>query len=315
MNKIEVCPKVFQGLSDGLSICRYIGGDGFRCAKEILHLNILKNESNESNECNDNIFLNKDLIINSINSYLLNHDNSVTTLPNKIDNWDKCTWDCKFLISTNVPSCNECNLYFHGWLHKDYAINNCYGNIIYPLIGIFDKYDGLINNNNNSQIVNELNYIPFNSFDFADQHIHKVDLFAGGSRDDYIELLISNGLNIEDAEIFVQIEENSSNDYYLGSDMAKIGFNCDNICDTFVVCIDLSDPNNPKILVTLLILIFNQEIINNLMEIINNIDNINEKFNHLKDIFSIFNSIPSLSKEFDIRRQQQVSKIFSNFSC
>jgi hypothetical protein len=146
------------------------------------------------------------------------------------------------------------NAYFHGWLFEEVANRRVKGHTGYPLVGFFRP----------------AGCAPFEPQDAmgdaasagfggrvtpADQHIHTVDVFAGGDADNYRQLLLESGMSLEDANAIIAVEMAGSDDYFVGSDSARFFLNAHMpVVTSYVVCVDASI-SPPRIMVTLLVVV------------------------------------------------------------
>ena len=171
-------------------------------------------------------------------------------------------WDAALAVSTapTSPASNgedSCwaNVWFHGWLYsKAVEEANSRGADCklgseadavqrYPLVGIFADSTSAGASTLSSPSAG--GFAPFQGTDACfrsaddasdtraagwggalqpvDQHLHKVDPHAGGSREDTIELYVSEmGMSREDAVAVVAASEIESDQYHLGSDCARV---------------------------------------------------------------------------------------------
>jgi hypothetical protein len=139
----------------------------------------------------------------------------------------------------------------------------------------------------------------FNSFSVVHSTTRKLAKWGGDTFDEYVRLLVSHGIEESDAEIIALTEEESDNDYVLGENMGKIQFDMTKKHgECYVICADLSDPNKPRILITLLLIVSSPEVISDIIELdknsnIENMDNINNILRELSHVrFKLLMKIP-----------------------
>jgi len=222
-NKYVATIDRLEGVPRGLRLTRYGGGDSFRSAREVVQYELAPN------------LIPQDLIQRVCGKLNVGRE--------------ECNWEFSFSISSNIlgdddsrdPS--KVNLYFHGWLFEHEATLGV-NSQKYPLIGIFSPIVGFSEYLDNSLMGNTAS-AGIDCFRSADQHIHTVDPFAGGSADSYKVLLIESGMSPEDAEVIASIEAMDANQYYMGSDSARVSLNLDiPINQAWVVCVNKSEKKN-----------------------------------------------------------------------
>jgi len=259
-----------EGMPRGLRLVRYGGGDSFRSAREILQ--------------------------HQISSSFIPED-----LKNRIYETQKfkpeeCSWEYSFSISTNILGDDDygavytkVNLYFHGWLFENEVLSGASASQKYPLIGLFSPIVGFREYEDKSLMGNTAS-AGFNFLRSSDQHIHTVDPFAGGTSESYIALLIESGMSRQDAEAIATIEAMEINQYYMGSDSARVSLKTDiPINQAWVVCVERTK-SKIKIFVVFLLVITSNKLLNEL-ENISKTELISSLLN--KEEFQQFNSVLS----------------------
>jgi hypothetical protein len=162
-------------------------------------------------------------------------------------------------------SYQRCNLFHQGWLFDECMNHDVSARGSFPLIGVMetDGGGGIIPDPGDNDPLGTTNSASFlcegEVLTPADQHIHKVDSWAGGTKEDYITLLRRSGMSAEDATAFALAEECTSTDFYLGGDMARVqvassvssSYQDEGFSSALVLCVDLQDAT--RVLVTLLV--------------------------------------------------------------
>ena len=88
----------------------------------------------------------------------------------------------------------------------------------------------------------------------ADQHIHKVDPYAGGTREDTLQLYIEAGMDAETAAAAVLGAELEAESFHLGADNARVAVSCHpDGCAAWAICADLEPGYPPRVQATLLL--------------------------------------------------------------
>lgn len=258
----------------GLHLVRYGGGSDFRESESLLHFAQVGRRN-----CDVNAELVKEVIARVTEAYAARtEDDSLATPLPALGSvaWDSCEWDFAFHVSSPVRGDDlgrphRCNLFHQGWLLEQAAEQGVYGRAAYPLIGILavDASGGIVYDPGDGDALGEGPSAPFvpagGVLKAADQHIHKVDALAGGSLEEYVSLLMENGLSQEDATVFAQAEIVGADDYYMGADMARVrlrlardGEDVARTSDSssaIVLCVDLQEPSVPRVLVTFLVVV------------------------------------------------------------
>ena len=116
--------------------------------------------------------------------------------------------------------------------------------------------------------------------------------YAGGTRADYLKLLLESGQSAFDAAAIIESDEAYSEDYYMGADMAKIQFALLKTQETYprgwTICVDLSVQSTPRILLTYMIIVSpnypQKEIITDFDKKLNNPVALSEIFNTLQEM-------------------------------
>jgi hypothetical protein len=258
-----------EGVPRGLRLTRYGGGDTFRSAREVVQYCCFSVPQDLKQKICEKIH----------------------TTP------DKCSWESSFSISTNIlgddgskePS--KVNLYFHGWLFEnDVAIEKS-ASQKNPLVGLFSPFVGFSEYIDRS-LIGETASAGINFLRASDQHIHTIDPFAGGSAESYKTLLIESGMSAEDAEAIAMVEALDANQYYMGSDSARVSLNLDiPVNQGWVVCVDRSQ-HGTQIFVTYLMVITSKKLLNQLesynkSDILSKLKDIEEFKPFLEDISSL----------------------------
>lgn len=76
----------------------------------------------------------------------------------------------------------------------------------------------------------------------SDQHIHKIDCYAGGTREGTIQLYVESGYDRETAEAVVTADEMAASQFHVGSDASRIGLRAlPDGSAAWLVCVEL-DP-------------------------------------------------------------------------
>jgi hypothetical protein len=178
---------------------------------------------------------------------------------------EQCLWDASFSLSSNILGDDDAreptkvNLYFHGWLFENEVMAGNSAAQKYPHIGVFSPMVG-ISEYIDSSLMGTTASAGINAFRSADQHIHTIDPFAGGSAESYKQLLIESGMTAEDAEAIATVEALDANQYYMGSDSARVSLNLGlPLNQAWVVCVDKSFTKS-RIFVTYLIVVTSKKL-------------------------------------------------------
>lgn len=191
--------------------------------------------------------------------------------------WDRdsCCWDVAFAVAAEPRRGSAwANLYFHGWLFAPHVgAGAANGGTegpqavqLFPLCGVWDASAGMGAFEGDATGGyggghGDARAAGVGSLRAADQHIHKVDAYAGGDREGTISLYIEQGFSREAAEAAVVAAELESTQYHVGSDCARVrldlhaGRAADDggVAIAWAVCIDLSRPHAPRAQATLLL--------------------------------------------------------------
>lgn len=180
--------------------------------------------------------------------------------------WAAASWEVALAVSTPVRGSPTANLFFQGWLHGAAATAGRSAAQAFPLVGVFGA----------AGCVADAGPSPGGPYDHApcdgrllpcDAHIHLVDPFAGGSRDDFVALLVESGLGLDDAVAQADAEAAvASTSYHLGADMARVAVQpsaAEPVGSAWVVCVDrgrgegagAAEERPPRVLVTLLLVV------------------------------------------------------------
>lgn len=250
------------GLPRGLQLVRYGGGDDFRSAFNLLHLCVLSDQPSSGSRSLEQ----RRIIacaISALNAVAPEQD--FMGLPNcETIQWERCTFEAALLVSTAVSSSGSeeswTNLFHQGFLHEYAAESGCSAAQKWPLIGVFDA-NGCVRPFRSFPETEEsgVECAPFDALGPADQHIHTVDPFAGGTEEMFVNLLVENGMSHEDAVVFAQVEKTAAGDYHCGADMARVLISSSSgLGSGWVVCMDVADTHVPRVLVTYLIVANNK---------------------------------------------------------
>ena len=263
----------------GLRLVKYGGGSDFRESENLVHYM----SSNMTSEDVIRKEVENDVITEVERAYAARgqEDNDTMPLPSFGDiEWDSLTWDLAVNISSNVRVgttnnvCQggaqqlRCNLFHQGWLLAKDAQQGVSGKISYPLLSVIDTDDSgcFSEDPGDNDLLGTIPSVSFLSnggvMKCADQHIHKVDPWGGGTMEEYCVLLMQTGMTREEADSIAAAEKCYENDYYLGADMARILVtHVDDVafCTSLIICIDLHRPDSPQILLTLLVVALNPE--------------------------------------------------------
>jgi hypothetical protein len=246
-------------LDRGIHLTKYGGGDDMKEAKSLLHFTA------ENVPVNPTAFEMK--IISKVREALSERNPEkhiyAKQFPEKritenlpqwdtVD-WSKCEVDLSIHVSSNIRGndpIDSANAFFQGWLFDKAAEANVNA-ISFPPISVLQRDDGCILPAAYAE--SDIAAISFNgNFRFADQHIHHT---SGGIT---LEDLISAGSSEEDARRYLEFEALTSNDYCLGSDMARFTIDSSHESGSaiFAVC-DLQDIEIPRILISFVIVVIN----------------------------------------------------------
>ena len=181
--------------------------------------------------------------------------------------WDRsaCTWDVALALTTDpVGGADDtwANLYWHGWLFGDIIESGAEPDAVqrFPLCGIWDPSPGITAFDSGDALGDvglgdDVRAAGVTCLRAADQHIHKLDAYAGGDRDGTIALCMEQGFTREAAEASVLAAERECGQYHVGSDTARVALRLDApggaVC--WAVCVDLAVPATPRAQVTLLV--------------------------------------------------------------
>eukprot|EP00658_Telonema_sp_P-2_P029930 TRINITY_DN22694_c0_g1_i1.p1 TRINITY_DN22694_c0_g1~~TRINITY_DN22694_c0_g1_i1.p1 ORF type:complete len:303 (+),score=60.80 TRINITY_DN22694_c0_g1_i1:147-1055(+) len=143
-----------------------------------------------------------------------------TTARHIPEEWDAdaCEWEAALSICAMPPSEKDwANLYFHGWLFSELAQSTPQPGAAqrFPLIGVWEPRGGLSVWSEDERGTVRSALRP------ADQHIHKVDAYAGGDRESTIALYIESGYDRETAEAVLTADEADCDTYHVGADAAR----------------------------------------------------------------------------------------------
>ena len=257
-DNITQVSKTFQGLPLGLRLCHYVFGGDFSEATELYHYKVNSPSGVDKP-------INLQSIIDSVKNFILTNNSETMQaaksngkIPNSFKqiNWDKCIIYRRILVSTNAtPNGKYANLFYQGWLFDNAVKQKTFGEVAYPLIGVFYPTGAIRQSSNNDY------YAPTDgSFKIFNQHIHRdKDSYAGhGNRDKYISyLILSNVVNsMAEAEEQADIQKIIAADYQLGENSSRIAINPDENAGTaFIICLDLSNFKVPKLMITYLLLV------------------------------------------------------------
>jgi hypothetical protein len=228
-----------EGVPRGLRLTRYGGGDSFRSAREIFQCEVAPN------------LLPEDVVRRVCEALKVERE--------------ECNWETSFSISSNIlgdddsrePS--KANLYFHGWLFEHEVMSGNSAAQKNPLIGIFSPMVGISEYVDRS-LMGTTASAAINAFRAADQHIHTIDPFAGGSAESYTQLLIESGMTPEDAQAIAMVEALDANQYYMGSDSARVSLNLSlPLNQAWAVCVDKSY-SKTRIFVTYLLVVTSKKL-------------------------------------------------------
>lgn len=248
-NSLQEVRKVekLEGMPRGLRLTRYGGGDDFRSAREILQVEVSPS------------FIPEDLKRRICETQKLNPSD--------------CQWESSLSISTPIlgdtsfsnSNFSKVNLYFHGWLFENEVIGGISASQKNPLIGMFSPFVGFKEYIDNSL----MGSVASAGIDFvraSDQHIHTVDPFAGGTAESYKALLMENGTSAEDADMIIMVESMDANQYYMGSDSARVYLNMNvPVNQAWVACVEKSaEGNHVNIFVTYLLVVVEKNLLSQL---------------------------------------------------
>jgi hypothetical protein len=270
----------------GLHLVSYGGGDSFREATVLYHASVLLEEKSElgvkklsvrefirrsaadafaSAGATDVVAcglapLHPESTIPGSALELIGMDSS----PISDDEWASATWEAAVVVSTPVHSSPTANLFFHGWIHGGAANSSCSAAQSFPLIGVI-RPAGCIGEVDRSSFPEprELSPGPYDDAPCdgrlkpADCHIHLVDPLAGGTREEFIALLVESGLDIDAASAHADAEQAMALSYHLGADMARVGIRpsaTEPVGSAWVVCLN-RQPGSLRILLTLLLVV------------------------------------------------------------
>lgn len=174
--------------------------------------------------------------------------------------WAAASWEVALAVSTPVRGSPTANLFHQGWLHGAAATAGRSAAQAFPLVGVLGAA-GCVSDGGPSLSGSPYEFAPCDGrLVPCDSHIHLVDPFAGGTREDFIALLVESGLDVEDAVAQAGAEAAvAGSSYHLGADMARIAVQptaADPVGSAWVVCVDRPPaPAPPRILVTLLVVV------------------------------------------------------------
>lgn len=173
--------------------------------------------------------------------------------------WSAASWEVALAVSTPVRGSPTANLFFQGWLHGAAATAGRSAAQSFPLVGVFGPA-GCIFDAGPSR-GGPYDHAPCDGRLLpCDSHIHLVDPFAGGTRDEYVALLVESGLEPEEAALQADAEGAvAASSYHMGADMARVGVRpsaAEPVGSAWVVCVDRPPaPAPPRVLVTLLLVV------------------------------------------------------------
>eukprot|EP00656_Telonema_subtile_P019089 TRINITY_DN20377_c0_g1_i2.p1 TRINITY_DN20377_c0_g1~~TRINITY_DN20377_c0_g1_i2.p1 ORF type:complete len:297 (-),score=51.69 TRINITY_DN20377_c0_g1_i2:66-956(-) len=178
-------------------------------------------------------------------------------LPDTYDR-DALQWEAALAISTEPNAGSDwANLYFHGWLYSELLEregNSLYAAQRFPLVGVFDASDGILAFDPRDVRSAGSGALDAGTVCPADQHIHKIDAYAGGDRDSTIALYMESGMDRDTAEAAVMASEADSNMFHVGADMARIQLNPQGGGSlAWAVCVDLEPGQPPRVQCTCLL--------------------------------------------------------------
>jgi hypothetical protein len=183
------------------------------------------------------------------------------TRPIDDDAWAGAAWSASIVVSTPVRGSRTANLFHHGWIHGDAANRHCSAAQSFPLIGVWGTAGCVSAVHHSSAEVDPAPYddAPCNErlLKPADCHIHTVDPFAGGTRDDFIALLMESGMEQDAAVAHSDTEAAMASMYHFGADNARVAVAPSPespVGSAWVLCVDRSSPQI-RVLVTLLLVV------------------------------------------------------------
>jgi hypothetical protein len=235
-----------EGMPRGLRLTRYGGGDDFRSAREVAQFEI-----------------SPPLIPQDLKARICEIQ--------KLDP-NECNWESSFSISTPIlgddsgsSNFSKVNLYFHGFLFENEVLGGLPASQKNPLIGVFSPLVGF-KEYVDSSLIGSVASAGIDSVRAADQHIHTVDPFAGGTAESYKALLIENGTSAEDADMIIMVESMDANQYYMGSDAARVYINMKiPVNQGWVVCIErAAEGNLVNVFVTYLLVVTDKSLLSQL---------------------------------------------------
>lgn len=154
------------------------------------------------------------------------------------EDWDHgtCTWEAALAITAEpTASTGWANAYFHGWLFApllDAADREApFAALRYPLVGVWEPTAGIApfesdEHSNAFRACASGEDVRAAGSDGvlrpANQHIHKVDAYAGGDRASTIALYMEAGCDRETAEAAVIGDEAAAAEYHFGADSARV---------------------------------------------------------------------------------------------
>lgn len=237
----------------GLHVSRYGGGEDFSPGTCLLHHRLttpaLTGEL-------------KQRILEWCEAALQRHtaslDEPTVTLPHpKGVDWSLLSWEEEVCVWMPPPSSDRSNLFYHGWLWKDGRKGDGSGTA-FPLVGLLDPTGclghlapGTLGLLGDGPLCGEGELRP------SENHWHCVDPWAGGTKEDYIGLLVeSEGLDPVEAAERAEVEAIVANEPHFGADMAQVAVKAEGqVGHGTVVCVDLRLPSRPRALVSSLYLV------------------------------------------------------------
>eukprot|EP00927_Polykrikos_kofoidii_P068520 TRINITY_DN63884_c0_g1_i1.p1 TRINITY_DN63884_c0_g1~~TRINITY_DN63884_c0_g1_i1.p1 ORF type:complete len:350 (+),score=56.61 TRINITY_DN63884_c0_g1_i1:81-1130(+) len=176
-------------------------------------------------------------------------------------NRDKCSWEVALAVTTE-PSvgANWANVYFHGWLFNEEIEAqgaNLYAAQRFPLIGFWEPIGGIAAWEEDVPAFGDVRAAGCKGcLRPADQHIHKIDAYAGGDREGTIALYMEAGMDRESAEAAVVSSECESDQFHVGSDCARVKLTpTPEGSAVWVACVDLKPGCPARAQVTKLVLV------------------------------------------------------------
>ena len=251
----EPSPRVatLGDIPGGLQLARYGGGEDFQVGQCLLHQRLVTPALSEDF---------KQLVLSGCESALQRHTASLAeptvSLPHpKGVDWSLLSWEEEVCVWMPPLSTDRSNLFYHGWLWKDGRKGDG-GGTAFPLVGLLNPTGclgyvapGTLGLLGDGPLCGEGELRP------SENHWHCVDPWAGGTKEDYISLLVeSEGMDPAEAAERAEVEAIVANEPHFGADMAQVAVKAEGqVGFGTVVCVDLRLPSRPRALVSQLYLV------------------------------------------------------------